>query len=149
MATKVSDAKTTAPKTTKPRSTSATTRRSTTAAKPATEPSVEAALPEVTVKAASEVLKLKALVEEVAKTTGGKKKQIKETVEATLAVISAALAMGHDLNLPPLGKARVGRKAGGAEGGTLTLKLKPANARDGEKKSRKKDMPEGVAAAEE
>jgi len=75
-------------------------------------------------KPASAVLKLKDLVDAVAASTGGKKPEVKKTVEATLAAIGSALAAQTALVLPPLGKLRVAKAAAG----TLTLKLRLADA---------------------
>ncbi|MEH7827515.1 HU family DNA-binding protein [Gemmobacter denitrificans] len=113
-----------------------------------TETVVSADVPEPKVRPAGEVLKLRALIEQVTAATGGKKKGVKETIEATLSALAAALAKGHDLNLPPLGKAKVSRQKGEGEGGMMVIKLKPDNGKTAEKKNRK-DAPEGVAEADE
>jgi hypothetical protein len=65
-------------------------------------------------------LRLKALVDSVAQTTGAKKAAVKPAVEATLAAIAAAIASGTDLALPPLGKLRVAKTSGDV----TTLKLR-------------------------
>jgi Bacterial DNA-binding protein len=70
------------------------------------------------------MMRLKDLVETVAAATGGKKPEVKKTVEATLAAIGTALAASQSLALPPLGKLRVAKATGGA----LTLKLRLADA---------------------
>ena len=80
---------------------------------------VETAAPET--RAA--VVKLKDLIDSVASTTGGKKADVKATVEATLAALGEALATGKSLAIPPLGKLRVVKNKGPA----LTLKLRLAN----------------------
>lgn len=59
---------------------------------------------------AGDALKLKALVDQVTATTGGKKKDVRAAVSATLQALGAALSAGQELNLPPLGKAKVSRK---------------------------------------
>jgi len=103
--------------------------------------------PETGVEGAGDVLKLKQLVAQVAAANGGKKQGIKEVVIATLAALGNALSSGQNLNLPPLGKARVGRQkaAAGEDGELIVVKLR----RGGAPKNRKKDVTEGVAAAEE
>ncbi len=60
----------------------------------------------------------------VAEATEMKKPQVKQIVEATLAILGQALANGEALNLPPLGKVRIvrSRDAGAAE--VMTLKLR-------------------------
>lgn len=80
---------------------------------------VETAAPET--RAA--VVKLKDLIDSVASTTGGKKADVKATVEATLAALGEALATGKSLAIPPLGKLRVVKNKGPA----LTLKLRLAD----------------------
>lgn len=68
--------------------------------------------------------KLRMLVDQVIKATGGKKKGVKELVEATLSRIGEALARGDELNLPGFGKVRVVKTD--AKDGTaiMTLKLR-------------------------
>jgi nucleoid DNA-binding protein len=94
---------------------------------------------------ATEMLKLKALIEEVVKRTGGKKKAVKEAVEATLAVMGEAFSRGHDVNLPPLGRAKVGRHKDAAGGELIVVKLRRGGARPAGKKGDK----EALAVAEE
>ena len=68
-------------------------------------------------------LKLKELIEQVAGATGGRKPEVKATIEATLAALGEALATGKSLAVPPLGKLRVVKNKGPA----LTLKLRLAD----------------------
>ncbi|MBL9049517.1 MAG: HU family DNA-binding protein [Tabrizicola sp.] len=68
-------------------------------------------------------VKLKELVDAVAEVTGGKKPEVKATVEAVLSAMGAALATGKSLVVPPLGKLRVVKNRGPA----LTLKLRLAD----------------------
>lgn len=75
-------------------------------------------------KPTAAAMKLKDLVDAVSAATGGKKPEVKKTVEATLAAIGTALAAQTSLVLPPLGKLRVVKSAAGA----LTLKLRLADA---------------------
>ena len=81
-------------------------------------------------------LRLKELVDLVVAATGGKKKGVKEIVEATLAQMGSALQRGETLNLPSFGKLRVAR-AGAEGGGAMTLKLRQATAATGRAKSDK------------
>ena len=74
-------------------------------------------------KATGAGLRLKDLIERVVAATGGKKKGIKEIVEATLTQMGDALQRGETLHLPNFGKARVA-KAGAAGGGAMTVKLR-------------------------
>lgn len=73
--------------------------------------------------AAGGMVKLKDLIDSVATATGGKKPDVKKTVEATLAALGEALATGKALTVPPLGKLRVVKNKGPA----LTLKLRLAD----------------------
>lgn len=73
---------------------------------------------------ATVTVKLKDLVDQVATASGLKKPEAKKAVEATLSVIGGALARNASLAVPPLGKLRVAKSAGG----TLTLKLRLADA---------------------
>lgn len=86
-------------------------------------------------------LKMKALVDQVAELTGGKKKDVRETLEAAFGAMGAALSQGQDLHLPPLGRARVGRVKDVAKGRMLVLRLR----RDTADELREKDVTEGVA----
>jgi len=70
-------------------------------------------------------LRLKTLVERVVASTGGKKKGVKEVVEATLAQLGLALKNGEMLNLPEFGKVRVAKLQGKEPGSAMTLKLRP------------------------
>ncbi len=71
-------------------------------------------------------LRLKELVDRVAASTGGKKKGVKEVVEATLTQLGLALHNGEMLNLPAFGKVRVAKPQGAAPGSAMTLKLRPS-----------------------
>jgi hypothetical protein len=73
-------------------------------------------------EAAAGGLKLRDLIDSVATATGGKKPDVKKTVEATLAALAEALANGKALTIPPLGKLRVVK----TKGPVLTLKLRRA-----------------------
>lgn len=86
-------------------------------------------------------LKMKALVEQVAGLTGGKKKDVRETLEAAFSAMGTALSQGQDLHLPPLGRARVGRMKDVPKGQLLVLRLR----RDTADELREKDVTEGVA----
>lgn len=54
-------------------------------------------------------LKKKELIDLVVARSGGKKRDVKPAVEATLAVLGDMLAEGRDLNLYPMGKLKVTR----------------------------------------
>ena len=79
-------------------------------------------------KTGAVAFKLKDLVDAVVASTGGKKPEVKKTVEATLAALSDALKRGADLNLPPLGRARVAKVTEKNGTSTLTLKLRVGGA---------------------
>ena len=69
-------------------------------------------------------LRKKDLLDRVGAKAKVKKKDIKEVVEATLLVLGEALAAGEELNLPPLGKAKVNRQKGVAGGDMYIIKLR-------------------------
>lgn len=71
-------------------------------------------------------LKKKELVERVASAIGGKKKDVKEIVEATLAALGEALQKGEALHLPPFGHAKVSRSKGEGKESSMTVKLRGA-----------------------
>lgn len=114
----------------------------TTVQAPVASPVVASVRP-VAEKAAT--LKLKDLLERVVKATGGKKKGVKAIVEATLTSLGEALTKGHDLNLPPLGKAKVSRQRDLEAGEIIMVKLR----RGGAGGSGKKDAKEALAEAED
>jgi len=93
--------------------------------------------------AATGTLRLKDLVEQVVAATGGKKKGVKEIVEATLTQLGLALDKGHMLNLPAFGKARIVRQQQGATGGAMTLKLRRGTAGDAGEKPGKQALAAG------
>jgi nucleoid DNA-binding protein len=70
------------------------------------------------------MLRLRDLVDAVAKRTGSSKKDGKAAVVATLATLIAALQRGDDLNVPPLGRVRVAKAADKDGAQVLTLKLR-------------------------
>ena len=74
----------------------------------------------------TETLRLRDLVDRVVATTGGKKSEVKQTAEAILSEILAALDGGATLNLPPLGKIRVARPGDAETGQPMVLKLRRA-----------------------
>ena len=142
MATKLSDAKPAAAKPAKKPASPAKAKAAPLKAVPEVSAVAESsAATALVVKPASQALKLKDLVERVAKASGAKKNGLKEIVEAVLAEMGQALSEGKELNLPPLGKAKVNRQ----KGDLLVVKLK----RSGGEKSGKKDVTEGVAEAED
>ncbi len=71
-------------------------------------------------------LKKKELIERVAAAVGGKKKDVKEIVEATLAALGEALQKGEALHLPPFGHAKVSRSKGEGKDSSMTVKLRGA-----------------------
>ncbi len=80
-------------------------------------------------------LKKKDLIDRVLKVTGGKKKAVRDVVEATLNVLGDALSKGEMLNLPPFGKAKVSRPSDAGSGKAMTVKLRrgPGNGTGGAK----------------
>lgn len=73
-------------------------------------------------------LKKKDLIDSVLQITGGKKKAVRDVVEATLNVLGDALSKGIMLNLPPFGKAKVSRQQDAASGKPMTVKLRRTTA---------------------
>ena len=73
-------------------------------------------------------LKLGALVDRVVGATGGKKKGVKEIVEATLTQLGEALAKGEELNLPGVGKVRVAKSVDREGRSMMTLKVRGTGA---------------------
>jgi nucleoid DNA-binding protein len=82
------------------------------------------AAPIALVKVKANVLKIKDVLDQVAKSQGGKKKGMKEVVEATLAALGAAFARGDAVNLPGFGRARVAQIEDTAAGKPMTIKMK-------------------------
>ncbi|MGA0539060.1 HU family DNA-binding protein [Neotabrizicola sp. VNH66] len=110
--------------------------------KKAAEPAAAAEVPADTsdTKAKAPSLKIRDLVQKVADATGGKKKGVKEIVEAALTELGEALSRGEELNLPGLGRTRVAKSAEKDGAALLTLKLKR-----GPHKKREKDGKEALA----
>ncbi len=74
---------------------------------------------------ASGQLRVKDLVDLVLKSVGGKPKDVREIVLATLVELGAALDRGDGLNLPDFGKGRVARRNEEADGSSsFVIKLK-------------------------
>ena len=71
-------------------------------------------------------LRIKDLVTRVSEATGGKRKGVKELVEATLHAVGDALARGEDLNLPGIGRTRIARTAEKDGASLMTLKVRRA-----------------------
>jgi nucleoid DNA-binding protein len=95
-------------------------------------PAVTAPQPVVAVpmaeKAKGATLKMKDLVAQVTEASGGKKKGVKEIVEATLAALGGALAKGDAINLPGFGRAKVAHAEDKDAGKPMTIKLKSQTA---------------------
>ncbi|MDZ4094137.1 MAG: HU family DNA-binding protein [Paracoccaceae bacterium] len=102
--------------------------------------------PEPKVEQAAAQLKLKGLIDQVVKATGAKKKSVRDIVEATLASLGAALTKGEDLNLPPLGKAKVSRQRDLIDGEVIIVKLRRGGGARG---GAGKDVKEDLAAVED
>lgn len=88
-------------------------------------------------------LKLRELVGRVTDATGGKKKGVKEIVEATLTALGDALAKGQELNLPGVGKVRVAKSVDRDGRSLMTLKVRGVGT------SRPKEPKEALAEATE
>ncbi len=111
----------------------------------AAKAAAESGAPEAAAEGAApkaDALRLKALLERVGAKSSVAKKDVRGVVEATLTELGAALASGEGLNLPGLGHLRVSRKG---EKGSVTLKMRPADA-DAPKKKGKKAAEGGAEA---
>jgi nucleoid DNA-binding protein len=79
------------------------------------------------------MLKMKDLVDRVVKASGGKKKGVKDIVEATLTALGDAFGKGEAVNLPGFGRAKVAHAEDKGAGKPMTIKMKsqgtPAAAR--------------------
>ena len=66
----------------------------------------------------------KAFLERAIERSGGKRRaEARASVEAALSTLADALAEGHDLNLPPLGRVRVTRDRDNGKARVLTVRL--------------------------
>jgi nucleoid DNA-binding protein len=109
------------------------------AAKPAPAELAKVAAPAALVKVKANVVKIKDVLDQVATSQGGKKKGMKEVVEATLTVLGAAFARGDAVNLPGFGRARVAQVEDAAAGKPATIKLKSGTA-VGQKQGKKQGL---------
>ena len=73
-------------------------------------------------------LKMKDLIDKVVGTTGAKKADVRQIVDATLAALGDALSNGDTLNLPPFGRAKVSRAGDASSGKAMTVKLRRPSA---------------------
>ena len=73
---------------------------------------------------AAPVMRKKDLVDRVLKRTDAKKKEAREIIDAVLEELGLALTRGDELNLPPLGKAKVNRQRDLVSGEVLIVKLR-------------------------
>ncbi|MCU0803175.1 MAG: HU family DNA-binding protein [Rhodobacteraceae bacterium] len=102
----------------------------------------EASLPAGKVRGAT--LKMKDLVAQVSDAAGGRKKGVKEIVEATLTALGAALGKGDAINLPGFGRAKVAHPEDKGTGKPMTIKLRSQPAAAARKAGK-----EGLAEAAE
>lgn len=107
---------------------------------PAGDAAPETAAKPARIKAPS--LKIKTLIDRVSETSGAKKKDVKEIVEATLQALGDALSKGEDLNLPGFGRTRVAKTAERDGASHMTLKVKRGP-------HRKKEAKEALADEED
>ncbi|MDE3029726.1 MAG: HU family DNA-binding protein [Paracoccaceae bacterium] len=85
---------------------------------------------EVNGAAKSATLRKKEFVARVTTLSGRKKQDVREITEAVLAVLGEALSKGEELNLPPLGKAKVNRQRDLTSGEMMIVKLRRAGAKE-------------------
>ncbi|ALG91935.1 hypothetical protein TQ29_10995 [Actibacterium sp. EMB200-NS6] len=69
-------------------------------------------------------MRKKELIDRVVEVSGMKKKDVKPIVEATLAVLGAALSNEETMNLPPMGKIVINRKKDLANGEVLMTRIR-------------------------
>lgn len=69
------------------------------------------------------LLRKKDFVDQTAERAGGKKADVKTTLDAALAVLAEALAAGKEVVLPPLGKIKVMREKDSGKAKVLVLRL--------------------------
>ncbi len=106
-----------------------------------------AAKPAATKPDKGATLKARDLIARVAEATGAKAKNIKSTVEATLAELGKSLDAGETLVLPPLGKLRITPAKAEGGNGPMKLKLKRGAAAGGKKKVKKEPLAAGGEAS--
>ena len=88
------------------------------------------------------MLRTRDLVARVAEATGAKVKDVRGTVEATLAEIGKALDQGQRLQVPPLGKLSVAPRKGADDTSPIKLKLRRAADPKVKKASKKEALAE-------
>ena len=76
---------------------------------------------------ATEEIRKEHLLDEVAKRSGAKRKDVKPIVEAMLEVLGEALGEARDINLKPLGKIKVARTKQVANGRVINLRLRQSD----------------------
>jgi Bacterial DNA-binding protein len=99
--------------------------------------------------AATGSLRKKDLLDRVGARSKAKKKDIKDVVEATLLVLGEALAAGEELNLPPLGKAKINRQKGVNGGDMYIIKLRRSTGKAASGDDATDDASETLAEAED
>jgi nucleoid DNA-binding protein len=88
------------------------------------------------------MLRTRDLVARVAEATGAKVKDVRGTVEATLAELGKALDQGQSLQVPPLGKLSVAPRKGADDTRPIKLKLRRAADPKVKKASKKEALAE-------
>ena len=93
---------------------------------------------------AGDLLRMKDFLDRVTTANGGKRTGVRQIVELTLAALGDALEKGEQVNLAPLGRAKVTRRDDSPEGASLMIRLRRIDPN-----AKKKSGEEGVAAAVE
>lgn len=88
------------------------------------------------------MLKKQEFVDRVVKASGAKKKDVKLILEAALGVLGDALSAAEELNLPPLGKAKVNKQRQDGNAEILILKLRRGGGSGGGIDSAKEGLAE-------
>jgi nucleoid DNA-binding protein len=88
------------------------------------------------------MLRSRDLIARVVEATGGKVRDVRQTVEATLAELGKAVDLGQSLQLPPLGKLLVAPRKGADDMSPIKLKLRRASDPAVKKASKKEALAE-------
>ena len=102
------------------------------AAEDAADVAVEATTEEKPAKEDDGKIRKKDIYDHVTVATGLRKREVRESVDATLAYFHKVLSEGHDLQIPPLGKIRVIERGEG-ENAKMIYKVQLQKAKEDKK----------------
>jgi nucleoid DNA-binding protein len=72
----------------------------------------------------AQVVQKREFVDRVVATTGARRTEARQIIEATLAELGRVLEAGHTLAVPPLGRARIALERDARGGQVITLRLR-------------------------